>query len=47
MLLGLLALIVNKIFKNIVTDFITALPGNSSVNTPTYTGDQQYNRSVF
>jgi hypothetical protein len=30
-----------------VTDFIKALPGNSSVNSPTYIGGQQYSRSVF
>jgi hypothetical protein len=30
-----------------VTDLIKALPGKSSVNSPTYTGGQQYSRRVF
>jgi hypothetical protein len=32
---------------HIVTNLIKSLPGNSSVNSPTYTGGQHYNRSVF
>jgi hypothetical protein len=31
----------------IVTDLIRELPGNGSVNSPTYMGGQQYSRSVF
>jgi hypothetical protein len=34
-------------FLCIVTDLINALPGNSSVNSPTHTYSQQYGRSVF
>jgi hypothetical protein len=33
--------------EDIVTDLIRALPGNNSVNSPTYTGGQQNSRSVF
>jgi hypothetical protein len=32
---------------NTVTDLMKALPGNSSVNSPTHTRGQQYSRSVF
>jgi hypothetical protein len=32
---------------HIVTDFITALPGNGSVNSPTYRGGQQYSGGVY
>jgi hypothetical protein len=39
----------NRLLRNngIVTHFIKVLPGNSSVNSPTYTGGQQYGRIVF
>jgi hypothetical protein len=30
-----------------VTDLIRALPGSGSVNSPTYTGGQQYSGGVF
>jgi hypothetical protein len=32
---------------NVVTDLIRALPGNGSVNSPTYTVGQQYSGGVF
>jgi tRNA A37 threonylcarbamoyladenosine biosynthesis protein TsaE len=35
------------VLQRIVTDLIRALPGNGSVNSPTYTDGQQYSVGVF
>jgi hypothetical protein len=39
----------NKVaqFEYTVTDLIRALLGNGSINSPTYTGDQQFSGGVF
>jgi tRNA A37 threonylcarbamoyladenosine biosynthesis protein TsaE len=40
-------LMIVAVARNIVTDLIKALPDNGSVNSPTYTGGQQYSGGVL